>query len=83
MRTLSSLLLVLIAAAGCASDDEEARLAGACQMQRCACGPEGWSPFMAGGNVPVQWRKTGEAYCPEGYRLYRIAPKPGRTGPAL
>jgi hypothetical protein len=81
MRSSLLVVAVLLAAAGCAADggEEAERLAGACQVKRCACGPAGWSAFSAGGGKPVRWRENGEAYCEDGLRLHLIQPKPGQT----
>jgi hypothetical protein len=82
MRRLLFPLLAVLTCAACASEqaaDERNRLTGACQVQRCACGPAGWSAFWARGNLPVQWRTNGEPYCPEGYFLHLVQPVPGRT----
>ncbi|HYN38656.1 MAG TPA: hypothetical protein VES39_05345 [Rhodospirillales bacterium] len=80
MFTLPPILraaLIAAAAAGCTADPEESRrLAGACQLQKCVCGPSGWSQAMAGGNVPVRWRSDGSASCPEGMMLHRVGPRP-------
>ena len=73
------LVVILVAVHGCASGGPSASsnaLAGACQVRKCACGPEGWSPFMAGGSAPVLWRENGDAYCPPGYELHLVEPPP-------
>lgn len=79
IRRLAVLLLVMVAAHGCAArgpGGSSDALAGACQVQKCVCGPAGWSPFMAGGSVPVRWRENGDAYCPDGYELHPVTPPP-------
>ena len=80
MQPAFVLLFAAAAVSACSSKGSHAedRLAGACQVRKCACGPEGWSPFMAGGNVPVLWRENGDAYCPDGYVLHLIEPAPMR-----
>jgi hypothetical protein len=79
MRGLFFFLLALVTVHGCASSNPRGSsdaLAGACQVRKCVCGPEGWSAFMAGGSVPVLWRENGDAYCPEGYELHPAGPPP-------
>jgi hypothetical protein len=79
MRGPIFLLLALIDLHGCAASglgESPDALAGACQVRKCVCGPEGWSPFMAGGSVPVLWRANGDAYCPDGYELHLVEPAP-------
>jgi hypothetical protein len=79
IRRLAVLLLVMVAAHRCAArapGGSSDALAGACQVQKCVCGPAGWSPFMVGGSVPVRWRENGDAYCPDGYELHPVAPPP-------
>jgi hypothetical protein len=78
MRSLLVLLLAVPALYGCIGSEvrrSDDRLAGACQVRRCLCGPEGWSSFMASG-VEVLWRENGDAYCPEGYTLHVVEPAP-------
>ncbi len=79
MLGLVLLLLASVAVHGCATagpSTSSDALAGACQVRKCACGPEGWSPFMAGGSAPVLWRENGDAYCPQGYELHLVEPPP-------
>jgi hypothetical protein len=64
---------------GCVSDEEnERRLSGACQVQRCVCAPGGWSPASASAGTAVLWRGDGSAYCPEGSQLHLKKPPPIR-----
>ena len=71
--------VMVMQACSSTSSQEAAALSGACQIRKCACGPRGWTAFSAGGNVPVQWRRTGEAFCPDGYSLHLIEQVPGET----
>ena len=78
MRSLA-LVLVAVSMCGCTAPEgrgSNERLAGACQVRRCVCGPEGWSSFMASGGVQVLWRENGDAYCPPGYKLNVVEPAP-------
>lgn len=79
----SSVLLALAATAIAVSVDacstDKARLAGACQLQRCVCAPGGWSPASAGGQSPVVWQSDGTASCPEGLELHALTPPPGQV----
>ena len=71
--------LFALQACSSSSTQSDAALSGACQVRTCACGPEGWTAFSAGGNVPVLWRRNGDAFCPEGYSLHLVEQVPGRS----
>jgi hypothetical protein len=71
------LLAALLSACSAAGEKKgQQQLAGACQVRKCACGPAGWSSFMPGGDVPVEWRENGDAYCPDGYMLHAVGTNP-------
>lgn len=70
---------LLLQACSSTSPQSQAAMAGACQVRRCACGPQGWTAFSAGGNVPVLWQRNGDAYCPDGFSLHLVEEVPGRT----
>lgn len=71
---------VVIAASATACSTDKARLAGACQVQRCVCAPGGWSPASAGGQSAVVWQPDGTASCPPGLELHLMKPPAGRVG---
>jgi len=73
------LAAVVIAAGAAACSTDKARLAGACQVQRCVCAPGGWSPASAGGQSAVVWQPDGTASCPPGLELHLMKPPPGRV----
>ena len=41
----------------------------ACETRQCVCTEINAPFFQIAKEVPVEWRPTGEAFCPEGYVL--------------
>lgn len=63
-------VVAAVALTGCQRDlpPGEGALAGACQFKYCVCEQTG-VPFWQAVDRPVDWTATGDAACPEGYRL--------------
>ncbi|MDH3597154.1 MAG: hypothetical protein OEM93_20130 [Rhodospirillales bacterium] len=74
--TRALLLLAAIAVlGGCGKERKPAPLmADTCQTTKCVCEPSRVRLFGGPEPVPVLWKATGEAYCPEDYVL-RLANK--------
>ncbi len=67
---LAVLSAVAVLASGCGRKKEErANLPFACETTQCVCTEADRLVWQAGKEVPVQWRPTGDAYCPAGYIL--------------
>lgn len=72
MRTLAVSSLFVLALAGCESRREPVEnLALACQLTKCICAKSGTPFFQRAETAPIEWGKTGEATCPEGFELRR------------
>jgi hypothetical protein len=66
----AALVVVTVMATGCGGDKSEpAKMRFACETKQCVCTEAKIYVFRKGNEVPVQWRSTGDAYCPEGYVL--------------
>ncbi len=64
---LSSLAVL---ASGCGTTKgERANLPFACETRQCICAEAENLFWRAGKKVPVEWKLTGDAYCPDGYVL--------------
>lgn len=75
MRTLNGCaavaaagLTVLLAACGLTLKKEPDLKLG-CQTRHCTCLSKTVVPFKKRATADVQWRKNGDAYCPEGFVL--------------
>ena len=62
------------ALAGCAKQSEPFNMAYTCQTTKCICEAKKVWMFSKPETVPVEWKQTGEAYCPENFVL-QIADK--------
>ena len=74
VAALSALALAVLTI-GC--DTKKERLPNlplACETKECVCTEVEILVFRKIKEVPVEWRSTGEAFCPEGYVL-RFAKK--------
>jgi hypothetical protein len=60
---------VVLAAACDVEKKPLAHLPLACETRACVCTETDIVVFTKVKTVPVEWRTTGEAYCPEGYVL--------------
>ncbi len=67
---VSALSAVAVLAGGCElTNKEPPNLPLACETKQCVC-TEADAPFFSPAKeVPVEWKPTGEAYCPQGYIL--------------
>ena len=76
MRTnrLSLIASLGLLSACAAADKGPGNLADACQLKPCTCVEEGGSAFFGRKTADLLWKRSGEAYCPEGFVL-RLAPK--------
>ena len=63
----------LAALAACEAPPKEGagNLADACQLKPCSCVEQEVGLFSSPDTKPPLWKQSGEAYCPEGYRLRR------------
>lgn len=67
---VAALVALAAAAAGCAAKKTEpAKMPFACETRQCICTEAKRYAFRKGDEVPVEWRSTGEAFCPAGYVL--------------
>ena len=65
-----ALLAVTVLAAGCDTQKKPLpHLPLACETRDCVCTETEILVFRKIKEVPVQWKPTGEAYCPEGFVL--------------
>ncbi len=72
---VAALSAVAVLAVGCDTTNKKLpNLPFACETKQCVCTEVEIPIFRRVKEVPVEWRVTGEAYCPEGYVL-RLAPK--------
>lgn len=63
-------LAAALTAAGCVQETEtETNLALYCQIKACECRYDKVVLFEEVKPAPIQWRETGEAYCPADYTL--------------
>ena len=70
-------LLSLLPLAGCMSKpvvEDQTRLASACQVTKCQCVGEKTSMFRTPPTADLKWKRTGDAYCEEGFHLERADP---------
>ena len=70
-RTALAVLVCVPLLSACADAqprDEDARMAGVCQVKRCLCRPKPWSG-IGGADAGVSWAADGTPYCADGYRL--------------
>ena len=75
LSTLAALSAVMVLASGCDNKKEALpNLPLACETRECVCTEIEILVFRNIKEVPVEWRPTGEAFCPEGYVL-RFAKK--------
>ncbi len=66
----AALVAVTMVAAGCGGEKgEPAKMRFACETKQCVCTEARIYVFRKSDEVPVEWRSTGDAYCPEGYVL--------------
>ncbi len=70
---ISAMLAAVALFVGCqAAPSEPAptpRMGEACQLRGCACVGKG-IPFFGGrDSAKVQWRRNGDAFCPDGFEL--------------
>jgi hypothetical protein len=69
----SALWMMLTVLGGCISRPAEPvgvdPLAGTCQLRPCQCIRSDLPVWSLGDPQPVRWRETGDAACPDGYRL--------------
>ncbi len=71
----AALVALAAVATGCGGKKAEpAQMPFACETKQCICIEAERYAFRTGGEVPVEWRLTGDAYCPAGYVL-RLADK--------
>ena len=69
------LAAVALLASGCGrKKSEPTNLPLACETTPCICTEADKYIWQKGKEVPVLWRPTGEAFCPEGYLLQVVAP---------
>ncbi len=73
-RTAIAVAVALSAAAalasGCgAKKGERPNLPLACETRQCICTEAEMFAWRTGKKVPVEWKLTGDAYCPDGYVL--------------
>ncbi len=71
-RTLvvAALSAVAVLAGGCEFKEKTPpNLPLACETKQCVCTEIDASFFWPAKEVPVEWKPTGDAYCPEGYML--------------
>lgn len=72
---VAALSAVAVLTIGCEILNKELpNLPFACETKQCICTEVEIPIFRRAKEVPVEWRVTGEAYCPDGYVL-RLAPK--------
>ncbi len=72
---VAALSVVAVLAVGCDTTNKKLpNLPFACETKQCVCTEVDIIVFRKVKEVPVEWRPTGDAYCPEGYVL-RLAPK--------
>ena len=73
-KELLAFVVALTVVAACAEKRQPpASLALACQVTKCTC-VDSTAPFMgAAKTVPVLWQKNGDASCPQGFELRRVA----------
>ncbi len=72
---VAALSAVAVLASGCETTKKELpNLPLACETNQCVCTEVDIIVFRKVKEVPVEWRPTGDAYCPEGYVL-RLAKK--------
>lgn len=57
--------------AGCGGRTAKPDLGGACQLKPCECVKLDTVFWQADRTVPLEWRKDGSAFCPQGYELRR------------
>ena len=70
-KALVSLIFLPVLAACVTPGPSEEVLADACQLKPCSCVEIDGGGWLDPETKPLLWRQTGEAYCPEGYRLQR------------
>ena len=67
---VAALSSVAVLAGGCDFKEKKPpNLPLACETKQCVCTEIDPSFFWAAKEVPVEWKSTGDAYCPEGYML--------------
>ena len=67
---VAALVALAAAAAGCGGDKSEpANMPFACETKQCICTEAERHAFRKGNEVPVEWRPTGDAFCPASYVL--------------
>ena len=65
-----ALLAAVLLASGCGrKKTDKPNMPFACETTQCVCTEADRFVWQAGKEVPVEWRLTGDAYCPEGYVL--------------
>ncbi len=66
----AALTAVAVLASGCGrKKQEKPNLPMACETKQCICTEGDKFVWQTGKEVPVEWRATGDAYCPDGYVL--------------
>jgi len=66
----AGLATALALAGGCAGEKREPpNLPLACETKQCLCVEAGTPIWRPGKQVPVEWKLTGDAFCPMGYVL--------------
>ena len=70
LALFGTLAAAVVLTAACDAEKKPlAHLPLACETRPCVCTQTELLVFTKVKTVPVEWRKTGEAYCPEGYVL--------------
>jgi hypothetical protein len=73
-----AVLILAGALAGCGATGPDAPdLSRACQLTPCSCEDPRAAFWQEPNTVPIEWKRSGEATCPEGYVL-RKAKKKGK-----
>ncbi len=72
---VAALSAVAVLASGCEITNKKLpNLPFACETKQCVCTEVDMPIFREAKKVPVEWRPTGDAFCPAGYVL-RLAGK--------
>ncbi len=66
----AALSMAAVVAAGCGETKQAApNLPFACETMKCVCTEADKPIWRSGKQVPVEWKLTGDAFCPKGYVL--------------
>ncbi len=67
---VAALSAVAVLASGCETTKKKLpNLPLACETKQCVCTEVAKFVFRKDKEVPVEWRPSGDAYCPEGFVL--------------